>query len=99
MRVSLFEIFLIQIILYSVLWLVDEYIATFMCITIPIIVLVILAVSLMAEFFEPSRISRKYFWIMTISIVAPVLVGLVFYLMYDGKLEWLTLQVILCEKV
>ena len=91
MRVSLFEIFLFQIILYSALWLYDEFVATFMCITIPIIVLVILIVSLLAELFEPSRVSRKYFWVMGISIIVPVIVGMGFYVMYDGKLEWLTL--------
>ena len=91
MRVSLFEIFLFQLILYSALWLYDEFVATFMCITIPIIVMVILAVSLLAELFEPSRISRKYFWFMGVSIIAPVIVGIGFYVMYDGKLEWLTL--------
>ncbi len=90
MRVSLFEIFLFQIILYSALWLYDEYVATFMCITIPSIVLVILIVSLLAEFFEPSRVSRKYFWVMGISIFVPVIVGIGFYVMYDGKLDWLT---------
>jgi len=89
MRVSLFEIFLFQIILYSALWLYDDYVATFMCITIPVIILVILAVSLMAEIFEPSRISRKYFWIMAISIITPVIVGIGFYVMYDGKLDWM----------
>ncbi len=91
MRVSIIEIFLFQIILYSCLWLIDEYVATFICITIPVIVLVVLIVSLMAELIEPSRISRKYFWIMGVSIAAPVLVGIGFYVMYDGELDWLTL--------
>lgn len=90
MRVSLFEIFLFQVVLYGALWLYDEFMASFMCISIPIIVLVILIISLLAELFEPSRISRKYFWIMGISIVVPLIVGLGFYMMYDGKLDWLT---------
>lgn len=88
MRVSIFEIFLFQIILYSGLWLIDEFVATFMCISMPIIVLVILVVSLIAEWIEPSRISKKYFWVMGISVVVPIVVGLAFYVLYEGRLDW-----------
>ena len=91
MRVSLIEIFLFQVVLYCAVWLYDDYVATFMCITIPIIVFVVLVVSLLAELFEPSRISRKYFWIMGLSIVAPVLVGVGFYVINGGVLDWHTL--------
>jgi hypothetical protein len=91
MRVSIFEIFLFQMILYIGLWLYDDYVATFMCVTIPIIVTVILIVSLLAELFEPSRISRKYFWFMGVSIVTPVMVGVGFYLLNDGRLDWFSI--------
>jgi hypothetical protein len=91
MRVSIFEIFLFQIIFYSAIWLWDDYVATFMCIAIPVIVAVLLGVSLLAELFEPSRISRKYFWIMGISIVAPMVVGIGFYWVFGGELDWMEL--------
>ena len=90
MRVSIFEIFLLQVVLYSALWLIDEYVASYMCIIIPAVTLALLLVSLLAELFERSRISRKYFWIMGVSILAPVVVGSFFYILYDGRLDWLT---------
>ena len=89
MKVSLFEIFLVQIALYSGLWLIDEYVASYMCIVIPIITLVLLTVAGLAELFERSRVPRKYFGFMAISVLAPILVGITFYIIYDGKLEWL----------
>ena len=89
MKVSLFEIFLAQIAIYSGLWLMDEYVASYMCIVIPAIAMVLLAVAGLAELFERSKVPKKYFGFMAISVVTPLLVGLSFYILYDGKLEWL----------
>ncbi len=91
MRVSIFEIFLFQLIFYIGIWLYDDYVATFMCITIPVIVSVILVISLLAELFEPSRISRKYFWVMGVSIFTPVIVGIGFYFLNEGRMDWFSL--------
>ena len=89
MRVSIFVIFLIQVIVYSLLWLIDEYVASYLCIVIPVIAFAILVVSLLSELFERSRISRKYFIIMGVTILTPLMVGMAFYTLYDGKLEWM----------
>jgi len=67
MRVSLFEIFLIQVILYTIIWLTNDYIASYMSIVIPAICGAILIVAVISEYIEPSKISRKYFWFMGIS--------------------------------
>ena len=89
MKLSNLEIFLLQVILYAVIWLADEYVASYMCIVLPGIILAILLISLIVELIEPSRISKRYFVIMGLSILAPVLTGLAFYTLYDGQLEWL----------
>jgi hypothetical protein len=89
MRVSLFEIFLIQVILYTVIWLMNDYVASYMSVVIPAICLVILLIALIAEYIEPSGISRKYFWFMGISVITPLLVGGFFMFINRGYLEWM----------
>jgi putative effector of murein hydrolase LrgA (UPF0299 family) len=89
MRVSLFEIFLIQVILYVVLWLLNDYIATYMSIVIPGLCLAVLTVALLSELIEPARISKKYYWFMGISIVTPLMVGIFFYTLNQGQFKWL----------
>ena len=89
MRVSLFEIFLIQVILYSVIWLTNDYVASYMSVVIPAICAAVLIVAIISEYIEPSRISRKYFWFMGISIATPLLVGALFMAINGGYLEWM----------
>ncbi len=89
MRVSLFEIFLIQVILYSILWLTNDYIASYMSIVIPAICGAVLIVAVISEYIEPSKISRKYFWFMGISLLTPLLVGAFFMTINGGYLEWM----------
>jgi len=63
------ELFLIQFIIYSVLWLWDEYIASLLTLVFTAITIFILAISLMAEFIEPSKVPRWYFYSMVVSII------------------------------
>ena len=87
-RLNLFEIFLLQLIFYTSLWLWDEYIASFACLVLPIVIAAILIISAIVELIEPARIGRKYFYAMAISVITPVIVGLIFYFVHDGRLAW-----------
>ena len=89
MRVSLFEIFLIQVVVYALIWLTDDYIGSYMSIVIPVLAAGVLVVALLSELIEPSRISRKYFWVMGISIATPLLVGAFFMVLHQGELQWM----------
>ena len=89
MRLSTLEIFLIQIVAYSAIWLWDEYVATFVCVVFPCIIGVILLISCIVELIEPSKVPRKYYVIMAVSIAAPLLTGGGFILLYKGNLDWL----------
>ncbi len=89
MRVSLFEIFLIQVILYSIIWLTNDYLASYMSVVIPSICGAVLIVAMISEYIEPSKISRKYFWFMGISLLTPLLVGAFFMTINGGYLEWM----------
>lgn len=88
-RLSLIEIFLIQVIFYAVIWLADEYVASYLCIILPVITAAVLLVSWIADILEPARVGRRYYQFMILSTITPLLVGLFFYIVYDGKIAWL----------
>jgi hypothetical protein len=89
LRLSVFELFLIQLVLYGLLWLWDEFIASYVCIILPAIIAVILLISWIADLIEPARIGSKYFLFMLVSVIAPVLTSAFFYIIYEGNLAWL----------
>ena len=84
------ELFLIQFIIYGVLWLWDEYLASLLTLVFTAISIFILAISLMAELIEPSKVPRWYFYSMIVSIIAPILAAIVFVYFVGMDFEWLT---------
>ncbi len=88
-RLNVFEIFLLQLIFYGLFWLLDEFVASYICLIFPVIIAVILFISWIADLIEPARIGRKYYYVMFISVIAPILVGAFFYYIYGGDIGWL----------
>ena len=86
---QLILIILIQAILYSSLWLWNEFVASYVTLVFPAMILVILLLSFIADWIEPSRISKWYYVIMIISIIVPIIIGGMFYFIYDGRIDWL----------
>ena len=70
---SNFEVFLIETIVYIVLWLWNEYVATILTLSFTAIAFFILAVSLISEAIERSKVPRWYFSYMLISVFTPLL--------------------------
>lgn len=89
MRLSVLEIFLIQLIFYGLLWLWDDYVASYACLILPVVILAILLISWIADLIEPARIGRKYYSVMLVSVLAPIAVGAFFYFIYGGDIAWL----------
>lgn len=75
MRYSLFEILLAQVVVWLGLWLYDDYLALLLTLILTSIVLAVLIIALIAEWIEPTRVPRRYFWVMAVSVVAPVVVA------------------------
>lgn len=86
-RPSLLEIFLFQMVGWLAVWLMNNYIATLLTLTLTAIVFAVLVIALIAEAIDRSKVPRLYFWIMAISIVAPILAALTYLLIFDGKIE------------
>jgi len=85
------EIFLIEFILFSLLWLWDDYIASMLTIVFSFIFFFILVISLMVELVERSKVPRWYFTLMAISIFAPIAAAFVFIYFMGADFEWLSL--------
>jgi hypothetical protein len=88
-RLSLFEIFLLEIVAWMVLWLLDDYLATLLTLIVSAIVLSVLLIALMAELIERSKVPRRYFSIMALSVLAPFFAAIVYMLIFGGRLAFL----------
>ena len=88
MRIGLVEIVLIQIVLYLLLWITDEFTASLLCVVIPVIFFSVLVIALIAEWIEPSKVPRIFFMTLGVSIVIPI-ITLISYFMIFGTFGWL----------
>jgi prepilin signal peptidase PulO-like enzyme (type II secretory pathway) len=72
------EVLLGQIILYILIWLWDNYIATYLTLVLTGIFIAILIISLISEWLsETTPVPRRYFHFLVISIIAPILSAVV----------------------
>ncbi|MDQ3015674.1 MAG: hypothetical protein M3R25_02990 [Bacteroidota bacterium] len=90
LKTHFITILLAQAVIYTIVWIWDEYVASYMTLIFPGVLTVILILAVIADIIEPSRISRWYYLIMLGSILVPILIGATFYYMHDGNLEWLS---------
>ncbi len=72
------EIFLAQIIIYLILWLSDNYLATLVSVLFTFIFMAILIISLISEWLsETTPVPRKYFEILIVTILAPIVSAII----------------------
>ena len=84
------EIFLIEFIIFSILWLVNDYVASLLTVVLPTIFLFLLIISLLAEAVERSKVPRLYYYFMAVSVLAPILAALVFVFFVGADFDWLS---------
>lgn len=89
LRLSLLEIFLLEIVVWLGLWLLNDYLASLLTLIIGAIVLAVLLIALIAEAIERSKVPRKYFYVMALSIFAPLVAAVLYLLIFGGKLAFL----------
>jgi len=88
-RLSLLELFLLEMVVWLALWLLNDYMATLLTLIISAIVFAILVIALLAEAIERSKVPRWYFWVMGLSVLAPVLAAMLYLLIFGGQLSFL----------
>lgn len=83
------EVFFIELIIFLLLWLVDDYLATILSLTFSGICLGVLIIAGFAELIERSKVPRWYYYVMLVSIIAPLLSGAIYVGLMGGNLFWL----------
>jgi len=88
-KIRLIELFLAEAILFLLLWLWNGHVATILSLSLVAIAFSVLAISLIAELLERSKVPKTYYYWMLVIGITPIIVG-VFYTVFLGKgLEWL----------
>lgn len=82
------EIFLLEMAVWLALWLLDNYLATLLTLILTAIVFAVLVIALISEAIDRSKVPRKYFWIMGISVIAPILSALFYLLIFGGRIDF-----------
>ena len=90
---NLTEIFMIQGILYLLLWLWNDFAATILSLSFSAIAFFILIISVIAEVIDRSKVPRKYFYVMIISTLTPIIIGSFFMLLKNGTLDWMIFKI------
>lgn len=89
-KFSLGEIFLVELIVWMGLWLLNDYVATLLTLCIGAVVSAVLIVALLSELFERSKVPRRYFYIMGISLLAIIAAAGVYVFILGGRLDFLS---------
>lgn len=89
LRLSLLEIFLLEVVCYLGLWLINDYIAALLTLIVGAIVSAVLIIALISEVIERSKVPKKYFQIMALSVLAMVISALIYVALFGGQLEFL----------
>lgn len=84
---SILEISLLQAILYSLIWLTNEYLATLLTFVMVPIFTGITFISWLSDRVEASRVGSKYYLMMLTCIITPILVAAFFIWVYDGVMD------------
>lgn len=88
-RFGWIELFILEFILFAVLWLISDYMGTMFSLAISGMAFCILIISLIAEFIEPSKVPRWYFTFMVVTVITPLLVGALMIYIFGGDLDWM----------
>ena len=86
-KISPFETFLIQVVIFLLLWLWDDYVATILSFSFIGIFFSIWILSWIVEWIEPSKVPKKYFSYVLACALAPTVVTAVFFGIY-GLPDW-----------
>ncbi len=91
-RFSNFEFSLVQILVWLIFWLVSEWLANLLTLILLPMLLAILALAMISEWIEKSNVPRRYFYLMAISVAAPVVAFVVYFVIHtlfsSGKIEY-----------
>lgn len=83
------EIIIVQAILFSLLWMTNEYLAFMLSVIFIPLCIAVLIVAKIADFIEPSRITPLFYRMLLGLAIVPIILLLVFWSIYGGEFEWM----------
>lgn len=78
-----------QTIVWLALWLLNDYVAALLTLIVGLIVLAVLLIALIAEGIERSKVPKRYFQVMGISILSLLFSALLYVGWLGGRLDFL----------
>ncbi len=89
MRIGQIELFLLQIIIYTVIYVINDYIGFLVCLILGTIAIALLILSLVFEFIDKSKVPGSYYLFMFNAAFAPFIVLLFFSIFITGSFDWM----------
>ncbi len=87
--IGLIEAFLIQVVIYVLIYIADSYVGFLICVVAGSIGMAAFVLSLLFEWIERSNITPKYYWYLMTAFVAPIVVMLMFIFVLPGGTDWM----------
>ncbi len=89
MSIGKLEIFLFQLIIFSLIYLVDSYVGFLVCLILGVIAFALLILSLIFELVDRSKVPKSYYYFMLNTVLACFLVLIVFSVFMTGSFDWI----------
>lgn len=86
---KLIGIALAQAIFYTIIWMINDYIALILCLSIALISFAILIISWIADQLEYAGVSSWYYPLMIMSFIIPLMIVLLFWYFKAGQMDWM----------
>lgn len=87
-RLVSIEAFLVQVVLYLLIWLLNDYLALILSLILGGIALAVYLISKAVELVEQSRVPKVYYRFMVICFTAPLLAGIIGLFLRNG-VSWM----------
>lgn len=88
-RLSLLEIFLLETAAWLALWLLSDYVASLLTLIVGAIVSAVLVIALLSEWVERSKVPRRYFYVMGLSLLSILAAAACYTTIFGGQLDFL----------
>ena len=88
-RLITIEAFLVQVLIYLLLWLWNDYLATVLSLILGGISLFVWLISLIVEWVEQSKVPKSYYRLMLLCFLAPLL-GAIIGIGLKNGLSWMS---------
>ena len=89
MKIGQIEIFLVQVIIFTLIYLIDTYVGFLVCLILGCIAVALLILSLVFEIIDRSKVPMAYYLFMLNTAIAAFIVLIAFSFFIYGSFDWM----------